>query len=160
VAVLDNSFTIRLATSADLDAMTAIWLETAEMLARADHRMKIAPNGTTIWRDAVANLMTDTTKRILVADRRGTAIGYLVGGIFQNPGFLPERSGLVYELAVDAHGKAGGIGRELVAAFWGWLHEQGITDIEARVPVTHPIAQAFWRASGATILFEHMRIKG
>ncbi|HVO43526.1 MAG TPA: GNAT family N-acetyltransferase [Aggregatilineales bacterium] len=156
---LDNSFTVRRATAADLDSMVAIWLETAEMLARADRRIRIAPQGESLWRAAMMGYLARDDMAVFLADRRGSAIGYLVGAVVNNPGFIPDRSGLVQELAVDSHGKAGGIGRELVHSFRGWLAERQITAIEARVPVMHPVAQAFWRASGADTLFEHMRVR-
>jgi hypothetical protein len=44
-------------------------------------------------------------------------------------------------------------------ALCDWFKERGITAIEARVPSRHPIAQAFWRALGASELYEQMWLK-
>ena len=91
---------------------------------------------------------------------QGRVLGYIIGSMVSNiPGLPMEHHGYVTELAVDSHGKAGGIGRNLFDALKAWFRERHVTHIEARVPARHPVAQAFWRALGASELFEQMWLK-
>ena len=90
----------------------------------------------------------------------GRVVGYIIGSVVGNiPGLPAEHHGYVTELAVDSHGKAGGIGRALFDEMRKWFAARGVTHVEARVPVRHAIAQAFWRALGASELYEQMWLK-
>jgi GNAT superfamily N-acetyltransferase len=92
--------------------------------------------------------------------KEGHLLGYIVGSVVENlPTLLPEKHGYVGDLAVDAHGKVGGIGRNLFEALKGWFRDRGVTHVEARVPYRHAVAQAFWRALGATEWYEHLWLK-
>lgn len=153
-------FIIRAAQAEDVEGMTAIWTETTEQLAQADPRWKLAEQASTRWEAAMRTWVTESasTRAVFVAVRRQQVLAYIVGSITENtPGLLPERIGLVNDLAADSHGRGnGGIGTQLLKALEGWLRERGITHLQAYVPASHPIAQAFWRGSGATVVAHHM----
>jgi ribosomal protein S18 acetylase RimI-like enzyme len=157
------SFVVRGATAADADKMLALWQEANQMLAKADSRYRLAPDAAARWTEALQNWLGRDDMAIFVAEstvREGHLIGYIVGSIADNPPWLtPERYGYVSDLAVDSHGKASGIGRNLFDALKGWFLERGIAHVEARVPHRHPIAQAFWRALGASEHDERMWLK-
>jgi ribosomal protein S18 acetylase RimI-like enzyme len=156
---------VRRAQVADLESMLPIWQETVETLVRADPRYTLAADAAIRWQSAVTDWLSRTDTVVFIAERKGAGskthvIGYMVGVIVPSaPGLVPEHYGCITELAIESHGKGGGIGRSLLEALREWFHQQGITRIEARVPSRNPIAQAFWRALGATELFEQMYIK-
>jgi GNAT superfamily N-acetyltransferase len=156
-------FVVRRAAPSDAEQMLALWQEAAEMLASADSRYHLAPDAAARWRNALQDWLTRDDAALFVAEsaaQDGHVLGYIIGSIVANlPALVPEQYGFVSDLAVDAHGKVGGIGRGLFEALKIWFHEKGISHIEARVPHRHPVAQAFWRAIGATELYEQMWIK-
>ena len=51
---------------------------------------------------------------LFAAERDGELIGYIVGWLQPMPGLVPEQIGLITEIALDAHGYHGGVGRALV----------------------------------------------
>jgi len=154
---------VRRATAVDADGILFVWQETADMLARGDSRYRLAPNAAAIWRENLLQELTQGDRAIFVAEslvKEGHILGYIVGRLIEGePTLQTERRGLVSDLAVDSHGKAGGIGRGLFDALKSWFRECGVSQVEARVPSRHPIAQAFWRALGASELYEHMWLK-
>lgn len=150
----------RRAEAADLDGLTAIWQETAETLSKLDSRYRIAPNGADRWGAAFLNGLDDPDRCSIVALRRGTLIGYMIGVVQPNlPGLLPEQIGIVSELAVDSHGRGGGIGTGMFDLLSAWFKARGIGQVEVRVASRNAIAQAFWRAMGATQLYDQLWIK-
>ncbi len=157
------SFVVRSATPDDGDKMLALWQEAADMLAKADSRYRLAPDAPSRWQASLQGWLGRADMAIFVAEstvREGQLIGYIVGSLADNvPWLEPERYGCVSDLAVDSHGKASGIGRNLFDALKIWFQERGVLHVEARVPHRHPIAQAFWRAVGASELVDQMWLK-
>ncbi|MEP7288278.1 MAG: GNAT family N-acetyltransferase, partial [Chloroflexota bacterium] len=158
-----TAFVVRRATSADADKMLFVWQETADMLSRSDGRYHLAPDAGACWRSALLEWLQRDDIAIFVAEsliKEGHILGYIVGSIVADlPILIPERHGYVSDLAVDSHGKVGGIGRAMLDALKGWFHERNVSHIQARVPSRHPIAQAFWRAQGASELYDQMWLK-
>src|SRR5260221_1797776 len=159
----EPTFMVRRATAADADGILFIWQETADMLARGDSRYRLAPNAAAIWRENLLQWLMQSDKAVFIAEslvKPGHILGYIVGRLVDGePTLQPEHRGYVSDLAVDSHGKVSGIGRGMFDALKVWFRECGVSQIEARVPSRHPIAQAFWRALGASELFEHMWLK-
>jgi GNAT superfamily N-acetyltransferase len=158
-----TNFVVRGASPADAEKMLVVWQETADMLAKVDSRYRLAANAAVHWQELLRELLNRQDTAIFVAEstvREGHILGYIVGSVVPNlPTLAVERIGLVGDLAVDSHGKVGGIGRSLFEALTGWLREQGVQHVVALVPHRHPIAQAFWRALGATPLTDQMWLK-
>jgi ribosomal protein S18 acetylase RimI-like enzyme len=153
-------FEIRLATVADAEKLAALWVEHTQDLAKLDRRFRIAENAATHYQTDITKWLERDDARILLAERQGKAIGFIVGWQITRPPFqIPERSGLISELCVDGHARLGGIGSALLEGLQSWFRENGIEVIEAQVPQSHPIAQAFWRALGATDYVHVVRYK-
>ena len=156
-------FFVRRATPADADTMQFIWQETSDTLAKNDSRFRAAENAAAGWGKSLLEWMKRDDIAIFVAESKiteGRVLGYIIGSVVTNvPGLPVEHHGYVTELAVDSHSKAGGIGRALFDDLRKWFAEHGVTHVEARVPVRHAIAQAFWRALGASELYEQMWLK-
>lgn len=154
-------FVVRSARPADAESIVAIWQDNAELLARSDPRYRLAADAGQRWQAALTAWLERPDMAVFVADRGGRILGCLVGTVTPtSPGLIPEHIGTVLEFAVDSHGRGnGGIGTHLLEAFAGWLRPQHITLIEARVPTSHAIAQAFWRGTGAKAVADIMRFK-
>ncbi len=158
-----RTFTVRRAMPADVQDMARVWQESVTMLGQADARYRLKPDALDIWCKMLLESLAQEYVAIFVAESStmpGHILGYIVGAVIGNlPTLLPERFGFVSELAVDSHGKAGGIGRQLFDGLKGWFAERGITHVQALVPARQPVAQAFWRALGASELYDQMWLK-
>jgi len=158
-----TAYFVRRATPADTDGILFVWRETADMLARGDSRYRLAQDAAEHWQADLQTWLARDDVAVFVAEstlKPGHVLGYIVGSLTPNvPTLKPGNYGYVSDLAVDPHGKAGGIGRNLFDALKEWFRERQVTHIEARVPARHPVAQAFWRALGASELFEQMWLK-
>lgn len=161
MAEVITEFMVRRAQTADADALTAIWLEAVTALCKADPRFGLADDSAARWGSALHGWLTKDSMAVLVAERAdGKVLGYIVGAVVENtPGLLPERFGLVSDVAVDFHAKSGRIGREMLNALQDWFRAQGVKHVQAQVPARHAIAQAFWRAIGAGKLYESMWLR-
>ena len=93
------------------------------------------------------------------AEREGEVIGYIVGWLQPMPGVVPEQIGLVTEIAIDAHGYHGGVGRALVATLRDWFTGKGAAQITIWTPHYDAVSQAFWRSLGATEWVDVLWIK-
>ncbi len=161
VTPITLNFSVRRAAPSDAARMAAIWLEAAEAFAKADPRVRLAEDAAALWQAALETWFTRADMALFVAvDETEMVLAYIIGECVPNaPAFLPPRYGVVRDLAVDYHAKSGRLGRELLAALRAWFAEQGITQLEVRVPYRHPVAQAFWRALGARKTADQMWLK-
>jgi len=156
----DSELHIRSALAADADGLLPIWQETVETMTRLDSRYRIAANGAERWRASFVAGLSDPDRHTALILRGDKPIGYMVGTVQANaPGLLPEMIGVIVELSVDSHGQGGGVGTQLFATLSDWFKTRGVSHIELRVPSRNPIAQAFWRALGATSLYDQLWIK-
>lgn len=146
------TFSIRRALEGDSARIAAIWREAADALTKADARFQLAADAVEQFRAALAACFDNPQQAIFVATRAdGEVIGYIIGSVTDNAvGFLPAQIGVVNDLAIDFHAKSGRIGRELFKMLRGWFGAQGITHLKAEIAYRHPVAQAFWRAMGAS----------
>jgi GNAT superfamily N-acetyltransferase len=154
-----DQISVRPAAPEDAAPLAAIWLETAEMLAAGDPRFKPANDGPAQWLIYFLEQVHQPDRAFFTAIRRGKPSGFLAIAIQANPGYATNRVGVVLDLCVDSHGRGGSTGAKLWEAGSAWFREQGIARVEIRVPASHAIAQAFWRATGARAWYDLLTIK-
>lgn len=146
-------FTVRPANTSDIEELLRLWKERSEVYLK-DPRIKMTAE---TWCQAVLTWLPREDVRVLVADRDGQLIGYIVGWTRENfPGLTPAHYGLVSEMSVDGHCKQGGVGTALLAELKNWFKSKNLTNVEIRVPHLQAIEQAFWRASGASDYYDHL----
>jgi GNAT superfamily N-acetyltransferase len=141
--------TIRAATSADIPSLAELWYEKTVMLAQADRRLKLAPDARAAWTRAALNWLADPHCCLLVA-AQAAPVGYLRASLHEQPGMLPASYGAIHQMAIDAHGYYGGVGRALVEAARAWFEGQGVDRIVVWTARRDATEQAFWRSLGAT----------
>ena len=145
-----QTLSIRVATPTDIPALTHLWYEKTVLQHHADRRFTLAPDGQRQWSQAAHVWLADPQVNVFIAETDEAVVGYLVARVQPSPpGLLPERFGVVTELAVDAHGYHGGVGRGLYEAACDWLTMQGVRHVYVDVLRRHAVEQAFWRALGA-----------
>ena len=151
---------IRPATPADLTGLAELWQDKMVLLQQMDRRITLMPDGRARWQTAVAGWLSDTQHAIFVAAHNKALVGYIIGRIEPGPpGMLPERYGLITEIALDMHSYNAGMGRSLVQVLRAWFANQGIKHAIAAVPRRYAVEQAFWRALGATERVDLMWMK-
>jgi GNAT superfamily N-acetyltransferase len=152
---------VRLAAPPDVPGMMALWLEKVTLQQQTDRRFRLAPDGGARWSQTVQAWLNNPQCALYVAVAdEAQVVGYVIAQIQPGPpGLLPDRVGVVLELAVGAHSYQSGLGRRLVEPVRAWLIEQGVQVMMAQVPHRQPVEQAFWRAMKGTILTDTMWIK-
>ncbi|HVU14080.1 MAG TPA: GNAT family N-acetyltransferase, partial [Phototrophicaceae bacterium] len=112
-----------------------------------------------LWIESARSWLADARCGFFAAEREDSVIGYIVGWLQPRPGIMPEQIGLINEMAIDAHGYYGGVGRTLVEALRGWFAERGVAQTVVWVPHYDAVAQAFWRSLGAAEWVDVLWIK-
>ena len=116
---------------------------------QANARLKPAPDARDAWVNGARDFLDDPRCGMFAAQRDTALIGYIVGWVQPMPGLAPDRIGLITEIAIDAHGYHGGVGRALVAALRAWFREQNAEQIAVWTVRNDAVSQAFWRSLGA-----------
>jgi ribosomal protein S18 acetylase RimI-like enzyme len=151
---------VRPATTEDADALVKLWHPIMQERAQFDRRLKLSTDAPTLWKKELQAWLNREDVAVFVAQNEEKLVGYVVGWILERPIFLlQERYGYISDLGVDGHAHLGGIGTVLFDAIKSWFREQGIERIDIQVMHCHPIAQAFWRAKGATQYMDHFWYK-
>ncbi|MCB9437219.1 MAG: GNAT family N-acetyltransferase [Anaerolineales bacterium] len=149
-------FDVRPATFADVDPLTILWQANMEERASYDRRFQLAESAVEEWRAAFHNWLQQDNVQVLVAEKEGQLIGYVIGWVLERPLFhLQQRYGFISDLGVDGHAHQGGVGKALFNGIKPWFSQQEVGVIEIQVMHQHPIAQAFWRSRGATEYLDH-----
>ncbi len=143
--------TIRAATRTDLPALALLWHEKTilQSLTPAGKHIQPAPDARAAWIASTETRLDDSQFALFAADNDGALIGYVAGNIFPLPGLFPAQIGLISEIALDAHGYHGGVGRALVEALRAWFKTQGAEQVAVWTPRNDAVGQAFWRSLGA-----------
>jgi ribosomal protein S18 acetylase RimI-like enzyme len=158
--VVMSAIIFRTATSADLPEMTRLWHEKIVIQQQFDRRFTLLPDGAARWSSAVEEWLSDDDWALFVAERENVLLGYIVGRMKPSPpGLMPETTGLITDLTVDAHSHESGIGKTLLAALREWFSGHGITHLIAYVPARQTVEQAFWRSQGAAEWVDLMWMK-
>ena len=142
---------VRPASHLDLPALSAIWHENRLLQQQFDSRLRLAADAPLRWQKAAAAWLAADAACMLVFEKDGRLIGYIVGQIEASPpGLLPEQVGVVLELNADAHARENSVGRDLLRVLREWFAERGVDQVVARMNGRSAVEQAFWRAQGAT----------
>jgi len=141
---------VRSATPADVSHLAQLWYEKTVLLQQADPRVRMAENAHERWMAAACAWLEQPLVALLIADDDGEVAGYIVARVEPGPpGLLPEKRGVIADIAVDAHRYRPGVARRLVQAAQSWLAEQNVHEMLVNAPRRDAVAQAFWRSLGA-----------
>ncbi len=146
-----HALIVRPAVSGDIPRLAELWQEKRLLLMQADRRFGLLPDAAVRWAAAAETWLNDERCALLVAEDDTLIYGYIIVWIqAAPPGASPALYGWVTDVAVDAHRRAGGVGRMLVEVGRDWLAQRDITTMVAQAARRYPLEQAFWRALGAT----------
>jgi len=140
---------IRRVMPADLTQLGDLWQEQQTIITQWDsRRVKRRPDRRQ-WLGQTTLRLQSTAWRWYAAEVDAQVVGYIAGQV-------PPKSsegiqyGIIDEIALDAHTYHSGVGRELYAAISVWFAEMSVTKLLVKAPRYYPVAQAFWRALGAS----------
>lgn len=154
------NLSVRAATSSDIPRLTELWQEKMTLQQQYDQRLRLMPDAGVQWSAALGEWLIEAACAVFVIERDAHILGYVIGRIEPTtPGLLPERIGVVSDIAFDAHSTQGGLGRALLQPLREWFAAQGVEQIVAQVPRRSAVEQAFWRALGATEWMNVMWLK-
>ncbi len=140
---------IRPATSADLEAIVALWLEQWEAQYTADPRVGKSPMAEMVMRRMFDEQLANERSRILVSEENGRVEGYAFGTIQENPpAVLDQCFGFVSDLAVTRESRRRGVGMRLVAMLEDWFRSKGLPYAIVNVVSRNADAGAFWGRAG------------
>lgn len=141
---------VRPALNDDIPALTELWYEKWALLSQSDPRIQLALDARARWSSAVSTWLTDPDRCVLVVED-AHPVGYAVGMVdaLLPPGLIPERVGVILDIALDAHGSHAGAARALVDGLRTWFAARDVDQLVVRTPRRQPVEQAFWRALGA-----------
>ncbi|MFN8529955.1 MAG: GNAT family N-acetyltransferase [Anaerolineae bacterium] len=144
----------------DLPLLAAIWHEKMTILASTDRRFMPSAQMSEQWQQDAQQWLHDSSCCLLTACTSERAIGFALGTIMPKlAGFSAEQSGIVTQMAIDAHGYYGGAGRLLIDALRDWFGEKQVGRILVLSSHRYPAEQAFWRALGAVDWMDMLWLK-
>lgn len=147
---MSDACTIRLATTRDLGAIVTRWHDLMAAHAALDAALyATATHAPGTYRAFVRRHMSKRSSLVLVAERNGAIVGYLLGGKGQrNPIYAVGEVGMIFDLVVQPDTRRAGIGRTLVQAALDWFDAHGLSHAQVNFSTLNPSAAEFWPAMG------------
>lgn len=143
--------TIRRAAAEEGEAVGALWRRLLDEQSALDPRFAPAPDALDRWTADWSERARDDGRRILVADRGGTLVGFVTAARWW-PAPVYAGGGEVYldELYVVPEARRAGVGTRLVAAVRAWAEEAGAARLRLGLLTANEVARRFWEGQGAS----------
>ena len=147
---MSTACTIRLATTRDLDAIVARWHDLMDAHRALDTALyATATHAPGTYRAFVRRHLSKSSSVVLVAERDGSILGYMLGGKGQrSPIYAIGEVGMIFDLVVQPDLRRAGIGRALVDAAMTWFDDRGLSHVQVNFSTLNPSAAEFWPAMG------------
>ena len=148
---------IRLAQKHDLERIGDLWIELMSYHANLDERFAVPPNGKLHYIRHVHLAIRDHNYRVLVAEKQGMIVGYIIGYIAENPPIFPQAQyGFIADIYVVKSERRFGVGEQLVHSICQWFRQRGMTNVQLNVAHNNSGSQAFWRKLGCLDYLDHL----
>jgi ribosomal protein S18 acetylase RimI-like enzyme len=140
---------VRPATVADLEAMTALWIEMTRHHRDLDPLFTLRRGAEATIRSLLRSQLQDPSCRILACELDREVVGLIVVKIDRAPPILREvERAEITDLGVRHDCRRRGLGRALAQAALAFVREREIGRVEVRVVVGNREGGSFWRALG------------
>jgi len=148
---------IRTAEAEDVPAICELWKEFMDFHGALDNLFTRSPKGHETFSEFVSARISAEDSCVLVAEDAGELVGYCIAAIAQRPAvFIDLDYGAIYDLAVTAKRRRGGLGRDLFEKTSEWFAGKGIKRLELSVAAGNETARSFWRRMGFEVSMERM----
>lgn len=142
-----DDIVVRAAIPADLEPLVVIWMEKMTIRSQVERHFMLAPDARQRWLAAAAAWLQERSTVFVTASSNTHPVGYLVGSVQAAPvGLVPERYGLISDLAVDGHAGRRHVGYRLVLEAADRFQAMGISQIAAAAARGLAVEQAFWQS--------------
>jgi ribosomal protein S18 acetylase RimI-like enzyme len=140
---------LRRATSGDLAAVTAFWIELTRHHAALDPHFVLRAGADEEARRLLEAQLRDPETEILVAVDADEVVAFAIACVRHAPPIHSETCRAeISDLYVKPAHRRRGVGQALVRAATLWATAHGAERVEVNVSPHNPDAQAFWRAQG------------
>lgn len=151
---------VRRATEDDIDDIVKLWGEMWDFHSKFDPRFVASPFADRVMQEWIQDHLNRAQAVVLVAERSGRIVGYLLGMILQNPPIVPYQIfGYISEIAVTESERRKGTGRLLVEEVHRWFKKNYVTYVEVNVSVKNAVSRGFWRKMGYGEWLERLRFE-
>jgi ribosomal protein S18 acetylase RimI-like enzyme len=100
-------------------------------------------------REEMRSDISDRNACLLVAEKKGTVVGYALGRLHPVPPMYEgKRLGIIHELAVTERARGRGMGKRLAGQMMEWFRDRRADRVELTVLVDNEEARAFWEKVG------------
>lgn len=152
-------FTIRLATSADAEAIRPLWQSVDDLHRAALPALFQTPPDS--WPDIeiVETLIAGPDSAIYVAESEGVVVGFVTPLLMRRPEtpIRPARTFVeIDNMAVNPAHQRRGIGRALMAAAKDWAKDHGAKSIDLNVYAFNDPASRLYEMSGFTPMLHRL----
>jgi len=153
-----DTCTIRRARPEDAPAAAAMWAEMAERHKGFDEQAwPWAADAPRRWQDSFAGLLDREDMLLLVAERDGQAVGFVVVQIKpRSPVYEAGEEGFVWDLGVRGDCRRQGIGRRLMQAALAELKRRGVGDVILHVAAANEPAARLYESLGMRVIMHRM----
>ena len=152
--------TVRPTIEADLPHLVHIWYEKWTLLSQADSRVRLASDAKERWTARAQAWLASADTHMVSALSADSPIGCAVGRMMDAPpGLVPDKMGVVIDMALDGHRSYPGAARMLVGALRTWFAAHGVEQIMVWTARRQPVEQAFWRSLGAVEWMDGLWLK-
>jgi len=147
---------VRRATEADLEALTALWIEITRHHRDLDPLFTLRQGAEGTIRSLLSSWLGDRAAGVFVSEPAGEVVGFVCVRIDRAPPILREvERAEITDLGVRRDHRRRGLGRWLVEAALAWVRERNVGRVEVRVVSGNREGEAFWRALG---FLDHVQI--
>lgn len=107
-----------------------------------------------LWLKFYENYVRSRNKKVLIAEKEGIIIGYLLGKIEKrSPIYKKRNKAHIKELAVTTRERNKGVGTKLLEAYAKWARKSKLEYLTISVVPENEIGKEFWKKHGFQTLF-------
>lgn len=141
---------VRRAQVRDLPAVTRLWRELVgfhEALGGQDFRLP--PGAEADWKRYLRAHLGKGDQLLLVAEREGETVGFLLGSVELRPGvFMERRYGHISDAYVQEPHRGRGVGKALASDALRWFEAKRVVRVRLKTDVRNTLGFEFWKRLG------------
>jgi GNAT superfamily N-acetyltransferase len=145
----EGSVGIRRARAGDMAFIVELWQKMMDELSAVDGRYALKPGADILWAKWVGLRLRDSGSCVIVAEKDGRYVGYLVAHTDEShPIFRDRVHGLVTDIYVEPELRRRGTGRRLVEEAAAFFRGLGVAELRMNVLARAEQARGFLQKLG------------
>jgi GNAT superfamily N-acetyltransferase len=141
---------VRRALKSDVDAVTECWTAFLTEQSSVDERLRISDDARQRWENDMPLWLEDQTRRVYVAERDGSVVGFATAHRTAPPPIYKSRGEVYFdEVYVLPDHRRLGLGSQLVEAVVAWSDRVQAERVRLSVLAQNEAAHTFWEGQDA-----------